>query len=173
MKQAHSGSGRLEIGMLIMGSLVCSHRPLLHLFHTAHFARALRCAHSFARSLTHSLLSSWYSGIFVSKFQSALNHCALGKEQGKKGTLGKEQTTTKRSQKEILLLCEIKSQGRKQRRNGLGKEEKEKKGREEKKSEKREKKRKERKKFGKVLLVAEGKFGGQSRGEASVLWEVV
>ena len=33
-------------------SLVRSHRSLLRLLQTASFARALRCAHSFARSLT-------------------------------------------------------------------------------------------------------------------------
>ena len=38
-------------------SLVRSHRSLIRLLHTARFARALRCAHSFARSLTHSLTS--------------------------------------------------------------------------------------------------------------------
>ena len=38
-------------------------RSLIRLFRTARFARALRCAHSFARSLTHSLPSSWGSGL--------------------------------------------------------------------------------------------------------------
>ena len=33
-------------------SLVCSHRSFVRLLRTARFARPLRCAHSFARSLT-------------------------------------------------------------------------------------------------------------------------
>merc|ERR1719259_304171 len=34
-------------------------------------------SHSLARSLTHSLLSPWDKGLFSSKFQSVLNHCAM------------------------------------------------------------------------------------------------
>ena len=41
--------------------LVRSHRSLIRLLRTARFARALRCAHSFARLLTHSLPSLWES----------------------------------------------------------------------------------------------------------------
>ena len=44
-------------------SLVRSHRSLIRLLRTARFARALRCAHSFARSLTRSLRSSWESDL--------------------------------------------------------------------------------------------------------------
>ena len=78
----HSDSKLLEIGMLVMGhslirSLVRSHRSLVRLLRTARFARALRCAHSFARSLTHSLLSSWDSGVLLSDFQSVLTLCVV------------------------------------------------------------------------------------------------
>ena len=64
----HSDSKYLEIGMLVTGhslihSLVCSHRSFVRLLRTARFARALCCAHSFARSLTHSLVGQWI--IFV------------------------------------------------------------------------------------------------------------
>ena len=41
--------------------LARSHRSLICLLRTARFARALRCAHSFPGSLTHSLPSSWES----------------------------------------------------------------------------------------------------------------
>ena len=56
---AHSDSGTIEILMLTIGhlfvrSLVRSHRSLVRLLRTARFARALRSAHSFARSLTSS-----------------------------------------------------------------------------------------------------------------------
>ena len=37
---------------------ICSHRSLIRLLRAPRFARALRCAYSFARSLTHSLRSS-------------------------------------------------------------------------------------------------------------------
>ena len=48
--------------MSVLGqSLVPSHRSLIRLLRTARIARALRCAHSFARALT----SSWDSGFFV------------------------------------------------------------------------------------------------------------
>ena len=54
----YSDSEPLEIGTLVLGHSivclpVCSHHSLIR------FTRALRCAHSFARSLTHSLRSSW------------------------------------------------------------------------------------------------------------------
>ena len=77
----HSDPELIEIPTLVMGhslvrSLVCSHRSLTRLLRTVRFARALRCAHLFARSLTHLLLSSWDSAIFLSSFQGVLNHCA-------------------------------------------------------------------------------------------------
>ena len=40
-------------------SLICLHRSLVFLLRPACFARALRCAHSFACSLTDSLSNSW------------------------------------------------------------------------------------------------------------------
>ena len=49
--------------------------PLMRLLRTARFARALRCALSFARSLTHSLPSSWDRGILMCGFSSVLDHC--------------------------------------------------------------------------------------------------
>ena len=52
-------STRRVLGHSLLRSLVRSHRSLIRLLRTARFARALRCAHSFARSLTHSLRSSW------------------------------------------------------------------------------------------------------------------
>ena len=50
------------LGHSLVRSLVRSHRSLIRWLRTARFARALRCAHSFARSLTHSLPSSWERG---------------------------------------------------------------------------------------------------------------
>ena len=47
------------LGPLLIHSLVPSHRSLICLLRTARFARALRCAHSFARSFTRSLRSLW------------------------------------------------------------------------------------------------------------------
>ena len=40
------------LGHSLVRSLVRSHRSIVRLLRTARFARALRCAHSFARSLT-------------------------------------------------------------------------------------------------------------------------
>ena len=51
--------------MQVLGhSLVRSLRSLIRLFRAAHFARALRCTHSFARSaaLARSLAHFAYSG---------------------------------------------------------------------------------------------------------------
>ena len=67
----------LELGHSLVRSHVHSHRSLTHLLCTARFARALRCARSFARSLTRSLPSSSDREIFLSNFQSVLNHCAV------------------------------------------------------------------------------------------------
>ena len=55
-------STRRVLGHSLLRSLVRSHRSLIRLLRTARFARALRCAHSFARSLTRSLRSSWERG---------------------------------------------------------------------------------------------------------------
>ena len=52
-------STRGVLGHLLLRSLVRTHRSLIRLLRTARFARALRCAHSLARSLTRSLRSSW------------------------------------------------------------------------------------------------------------------
>ena len=48
----------VSTGPLPCLSLIRSHYSLVLLLHTAHFAPALCCAHSFVRLLTHSLLSS-------------------------------------------------------------------------------------------------------------------
>ena len=70
-------SQTLKIGMLVMRnlltrSLVRSHRSLLRLLRTTHFARALRCAHLFAHSLTSltpSLVGQWMIGwLFILRF---------------------------------------------------------------------------------------------------------
>ena len=56
-------STRRVLGHSLVRSLVRSHRSLIRLLRTARFARALRCAHSLARSLTHSLPSSSERGL--------------------------------------------------------------------------------------------------------------
>ena len=72
---AVSDSGTLEIVMLVMGhSLI---RTLVRLVRSARFARALRCAHSLARSLTHSLPNLWECVIFDAHFQAVLNHSGM------------------------------------------------------------------------------------------------
>ena len=53
------------ISHLLVHSLVRLHRSFVYLLHTDRFDRALRCAHSFARSLTRLLPSSLESAIFV------------------------------------------------------------------------------------------------------------
>ena len=52
-------STRRVLGHSLLRLLVRSHCSLILFLSTARFARELRCAHSFARSLTHSLRSSW------------------------------------------------------------------------------------------------------------------
>ena len=49
---------RKALGDLLLRSLLCSQRSLICLLRTVCFARALRCAHSFARLLTHPLRNS-------------------------------------------------------------------------------------------------------------------
>ena len=49
-------STRKVLGHLFLRSLARSHRSLIRLLRTARFARALRCAYSFARSLTPELM---------------------------------------------------------------------------------------------------------------------
>ena len=51
-------STRRVLGHSLLRSVVRLHRSLIRLLRTARFARALRCAHSFARSLTLSLARS-------------------------------------------------------------------------------------------------------------------
>ena len=55
-------STRRVLAHSLLHSLARSHRSLIRLLRTACFARALCCAHSFARSLTRSLRSSWERG---------------------------------------------------------------------------------------------------------------
>ena len=52
------------LGHSLVCWLVCSHRSLLCLLQTARFARALRCAHSFTRSLT-SLIPSLVGQLMI------------------------------------------------------------------------------------------------------------
>ena len=57
------GKNERKLTHIVLGHLlVRSHRKLICSLCTAHFARALRFAHLFARSLTHSLPSWWESG---------------------------------------------------------------------------------------------------------------
>ena len=86
MGRMHCDSEPLKIGMLVMShslirSLVRLHRSLTRLLRTARFillpSLARCCVHSFARSLTHSLPSSWDNGIFLSNFQCVLNHSGM------------------------------------------------------------------------------------------------
>ena len=58
------------MGHSFIRSLVRSHRSLVRFLRTARFA-------ALVRSLAHSLLSSWDSEIFLSTFQSVLDHCVL------------------------------------------------------------------------------------------------
>ena len=83
MGRMHCDSEPLKIGTLVMShslirSLVRLHRSLTRLLRTARFillpSLARCCIHSFARSLTHSLPSSWGSGTFMSGFLSVLDH---------------------------------------------------------------------------------------------------
>ena len=79
----HSDSGHHGIGMLVMDHslihlLVRSHSLLIRLLRTACFAHALRCAHLFARSLTHS----WDGRMFLSIFEGVLKHCAVSEVLG-------------------------------------------------------------------------------------------
>ena len=49
-----SGRKYWPLGQSLVRLLACSHRSLICLLHTAHFAQVLHCAHSFFCSLTHS-----------------------------------------------------------------------------------------------------------------------
>ena len=69
----------LELAHSPVSSLVRWHRPLTRLLRSARFARALHRA----RSLTHSLPSSWAKGILVS-FEGDQNHSAVPYKKGKK-----------------------------------------------------------------------------------------
>ena len=65
--------------------LVHSHRSLIHLLRTARFARALRCAYSFARSLTHFRVQTYrdrgkevfvfeMNGIYVFELNASISY---------------------------------------------------------------------------------------------------
>ena len=65
-------------------SLVRSHCSLVRLLRTAGFARALRCAHSFARSLIPSLVGKWFIRwlfclCFFLPFSTIVKGCFLGR----------------------------------------------------------------------------------------------
>ena len=53
-------------------SLVCSHCSLIRLLRTARFARALHCAHSFARSLTRSRAHG--KAVFVTEMNALISY---------------------------------------------------------------------------------------------------
>ena len=77
--QMHYGLEQQKIQTAVLGhslirSLVRSHRSLICLLRTACFARALRCAHSFARSLTLLTPSLWESEFFMSHNDLVLSH---------------------------------------------------------------------------------------------------
>ena len=55
--------------------LVCLHRSIACLLRPACFAFALRCAHSFARSLTRGTVNDWMA--ILSVFFSIFDHSAL------------------------------------------------------------------------------------------------
>ena len=83
----HYGRKQPRIQTVVLGhslvrSLVPSHRSLVRLLRTARFARALRCAHSFARSLTSltpSLVGKWLIRLlFCLCFFFIFDHSALG-----------------------------------------------------------------------------------------------
>ena len=70
------------LGHSFVRLLVCSHRSLIRLLRTAHFARALRCAHSFAHLLTSlvpSLVGQWMLGwlFILCSFLYSGPQCAL------------------------------------------------------------------------------------------------
>ena len=70
-------STRWVLSHSLVQSLICSHLSLIRLTCTAHFARALRCAHSFARLLAHSLPSSWERGLslkWMRRFHTIATH---------------------------------------------------------------------------------------------------
>ena len=69
------------LGHSLIHLLVRLHRSLVRLLRTGRFACALRCAHSFARSLTSltSLVGKWMIGwLFILCFFSILAHSGLG-----------------------------------------------------------------------------------------------
>ena len=76
---SHSGmtmkSTHRVLGHSLVCSLVHSHRTLICFLHTACFACALRCAHSFVRSLARSRAHGIVS-FLMSHFQTVLNHSA-------------------------------------------------------------------------------------------------
>ena len=65
-------STRRVLGHLLLRSLVRLYRSLIRLLRTAHFARALRCAHSFARSLTDS--GAHGKGIYVCELNASISY---------------------------------------------------------------------------------------------------
>ena len=64
---------RRVLGHSLLCSLVRSHRLLMRLLCTACFARALRCAHSLARSLTRSLALAHGKKVFVYEMNTSIS----------------------------------------------------------------------------------------------------
>ena len=63
-------STRRVLGHSLLRSLVRSHRSLIRLIRTARFARALRCSHSFALLLTHSV--AHWKEVFVDGMNASI-----------------------------------------------------------------------------------------------------
>ena len=61
-KSQESGRNLSKLGHTLIGSLIHWHLSLIHLLSTVCFARAPRCVHLFACSLTHSPLGLWELG---------------------------------------------------------------------------------------------------------------
>ena len=66
-------STRRVLGHSLVRSLVRSHCPLICSLCTAHFARTLRCAHLFVRSLTRLLPSSWERGGYLCELNTSIS----------------------------------------------------------------------------------------------------
>ena len=62
----------------LLRSLVCSHRSLIRLPRTASCARALRCDHSFARSLTPKPMGKRFMSMKgMRRFHTISTHCGM------------------------------------------------------------------------------------------------
>ena len=67
-------STRRVLGQSLLHSFVRSHRSFIYLLRTARFARALRCAHSSARSLAHSVSGAHGNEIYVFRRNASISY---------------------------------------------------------------------------------------------------